>query len=901
MANRIIQALMLIVMLMVPAGAQARGSLTAEELSCEYLENPLGIDVQRPRLSWKVKSPKRKAAQMAYRILVASDEKTLRMGVGDLWDSGRVVSLATTQIEYEGKALAAGQVCHWKVMSWDEKEEATEWSAPARWSMGPLKPEDWTAEWIGMPAPEGQTATLEAPWLRKEFTLPNAPRLALATVATLGYSELYLNGEKAGDDVLSPAVSDYSKRALYVTYDVTAQLAAGENCIGLWLGRGWYAEGLPGVLPGGPMARVQLDITLENGEQMRVNSDGSWRAHTSSITFLDGGPYSGERHDAGKAIPDWSRAGLDATPWSAARVGQTTVPLITAQMAEPNRLIQTMEPVAIENYSSTETIIDMGRNYTGWIELRMRQPAGREVLFEYIEQRNPGEPFVTYNQRDVYITRGGDEETFRNRFQFRAFRWVKISGMEPRPEMNDIKGYLIHTGYKDVGSFACSDDLMNKIHDTVVWTYRCLSLGGYCMDCPHRERLGYGDGQVTKDTAFYHFTAAGLHTKWLKDWRDAQDPKTGKMPNTAPYPWRSGGGPTWGAICVTLPWTLYTQYGDKRILEESYESIRRYVAYLDSLTVNNVMEEPADADAYSFLGDWVAPGRDQLDNIPWSPKECRVFWNDLYFIYLMGLTQKIATVLEKPQHAAAYGERIRAVRAAVHEKYYKPETQTYVNGEQPYLAFALLTGIMPTPLRSGVMESYERELLINNGGHLNSGMAGTYFVIDYLNQAGRDDLIYLMASQRTYPGWGYMIDQGATTIWERWDGKLSQIHSCMLSIGSWFQEGIAGIQSADYSPGFKHIVLRPALIKELSWARGEYDSIQGLIKSEWRRKGDGFKYLCTIPPNTTATLYLPVGMESWIMEGGRGLGSSEGIRGVVIDGQMTAIELDSGSYEFDVN
>ncbi len=880
--------------------------MTAEHLRCEYLVNPLGIDVRHPRLSWTLEADGRNQHQSAYRILVASDRDRLNRNEADLWDSGRVDSSDTVQIGYAGKPLASRTSCVWKVRVWDGNNRPSAWSTPAAWTMGLLTDQDWTSRWIGQPTsmiPKGLNAN--SPWFRKVFALDARPIRAVAYVACMGYYGLHLGGNKVGDSVLAPAVSNYAHRIYYVTHEVTSRVHQGKNCIALWLGRGWYVEGLPGVSQRGPIVRVQLEITLEDGRTISIDSDRTWKTHISCMTTLRpkrgfGFNYGGgERYDARDELPGWNTAGLDDSDWNAAAEQKPPAARLVAQMIQPNRLVRQLQPRTIEALDDGQYLVDMGRNFNGWFQLRFQAQPDTTVQLEYHELRPPDEERNNYLQIDQCAAKDRQPTVFRNRFNYHAFRWVKISGLSQAPSKDDIKAWLVDTDFHEVGNFACSNRLLTRIYQTVAWTYRCVTLGGYAVDCPHRERLGYGgDGQVTMETGLYTFDVGAMNTKWLGNWRDAQNRETGELPNTAPYPRPAGGGPTWGAICVMLPWQMYLHYGDHRVLQQNYDMMQRYIAFLDSKSRDDLLR-PYGHEFYGFIGDWVAPDRDQRVG-PWSSEELRVCFNNVFYVYLHQLMEKIATVLDKPGNATRYREKGRRIAHAVQARFFKPDKNVYATGEQPYLAFPLYVGLVPKPHRKQVLANLEKEIVQTHKGHLHSGMHGTYFLLKCLNQAERDDLIFQIVNQRTYPGWGYMLDQGATTIWERWDGKYSRIHSTLLSIGPWFPAGICGIQPDEHRPGFEHVWIRPRFVGDLTWAKSHYDTIRGRVTVAWRKDGGKLNVKIVVPANTTATVCLPALSKATIQESGQPLDDAEGVRLVSRTGNAVVIGIGSGSYQFKI-
>jgi alpha-L-rhamnosidase len=870
-----------------PLSSEARGDArpSVADLRCEYLRDPAGIDVPVPRLGWVLAPGTSARFQSAYRVLVASSRTLLDQDRGDLWDSGRVASAESTWVRYGGTALRSGQRVHWKVRVWGDRGGASGWSAPSTWSMGLLQRSDWHSKWIGEARPEGiaEGTPLPSPWLRKTFTLPLRPARAVVYVNVLGYYELYVNGQKIDDHVLSPAVSDYSKRNLYVAHEVASHLVPGKNVVALWLGRGWYVKGHPGVVHDGPLVRAQLSVSFPNGTTTEVVTDGSWKVRESPIAPLGRGTafgdYGGERYDARRDLPGWNDAGLDDSAWASAAVFTPPDVTTSAQMVEPNRIVETIHALHVDGDRERGWVVDLGEAFTGWLELKLPAvAAGTVVRLEYSDQLTPDKPAPgaapspggardvrdrpapafpnTFNQRDEVVG-NGTPISFRSRFNYHGFRYVRVIGLDAVPAASDATGYLVRTGYDRAGRFTSSDSLLNRIYELTTRTYESLTLGGYVVDCPTRERLGYGgDAGTSLETGMYAFSTGGLYNRWLANWRDSQEPSSGSLPHTAPnYPNQGGGGPMWGGFVVTLPWQMYLQYGDRGVLETNYPMIRQWLAYLASEAPDGLLldhkSHAMGMQAWNFLGDWLTPKGSLRGPVP--PVQSI---NSVHYLYQLQLASKIAAVLGKRQDAAEYGARAAAVSKAVHARFYDAATRRYTNGDTVQQAFPLLTGVVPRELRDAVMQTLEHTILVENGGRLDTGMHGTYFVTKFLTDIGRSDLVYGMVHTNEYPGWGYMLENGATTSWEGWTGQ-SHIHDTLISIGAWFIEGVAGIRPDEDAPGFRHFFVKPAVVGDLSSATGSYRSIQGEIVSDWQVERDTITLTVTVPPGSTATVVVP--------------------------------------------
>jgi alpha-L-rhamnosidase len=910
------------------ASAASGSALRVADLRCEYRQNPQAIDVPQPRLSWILDSNERGQKQTAYRVLVASDAHLLAKDCGDLWDSGRVESDQTTQVVYAGKPLASRTRCFWSVCVWDKDGKTSARSQSATWTMGLLRAAEWRAKWIRLG--ERSAATQEpsegapSPWLRKTFRLEGKPERATAYVNALGYYELYVNGQKVGDDVLGPAVSDYRSRSFYVPYNIAPLLHKGRNCVALWLGRGWRVTSSPGVQTAGPMVRFQAEMAIGD-KTVEIVSDTTWKCRPSPYTTL--GPwrydqFGGERYDARIAAPLWNREDCDDSQWADAEVAAAPGSQSQSQSCPLNRIGQRIPAVACRDMGNGRYEVDFGTALTGWLRMQMPpMPTGQRVVMHYADRRYPtaipeelppgvnryssDETFEsqdgkvryqTFHQADEFISAGGKGEEFCSKFNYHGFRYVIIEGLPAKPPLDHLEALLIESDLESTGSFACSNELLNRIHRLNLWTIRCLNLGGYLVDCPHRERLGYGDGQVSAESCLMNLWMPNFYAKWLGDWRDGQDASTGNLAHVAPRDNPDGGGgPGWGGSMAALAWRTYLHYGDRRVLEACYEPMRRYVDFLESRCVDGVLRTWGEK--WDFIGDWVPPGRGK-DTSNWPPARANELFNNCYRVYLWELLEKAASALGRENEAVRCRAKLAEIRPRIHKAFYAADQHTYVLEEQAYQCFPLLVDVVPPPEKSNVLAKLESGILVQCRGHLDSGMLGTYFLIEYLSTIRRDDLLFTMVNQKTYPGWGFMVDQGATTMWEQWNGYSSQIHSCFTSAAGWFHTGLAGIRPDPAAPGFKRIVIRPAVVGDLTWVKSSYRSIHGLIVCNWARKDGAFTLDVTIPANTTATVYVPSRRAQSVTEGGRPADAAEGVKYLRTEDGCSVFVVGGGKYSF---
>ncbi|MFZ1932925.1 MAG: family 78 glycoside hydrolase catalytic domain [Thermoguttaceae bacterium] len=862
-------------------------------LRCEYLAAPLGIDVVQPRLSWQIGASDpatRDYRQTAYQVVVASTLASLGEDRGDLWDTGRVISDQSVHVVYRGKPLTSRAVCYWKVRIWDQNGLPSEWSEPSTWSMGLLKPSDWKAQWIGI-APTASPSKAD-PWFRGDFSISGEPVRALAYVASLGFHELYVNGQHVDDRVLAPSISDFSKHVRYVTYDLSKCLRDGANTVVLWCAPGWAGFSEFHVKDK-PLVMAQIEILQPGGSSLQVASDATWKTHPSPLSPLGNWAipgFGGESYDARLEIPGWGEPGLDTSHWDSAAVFTPHVRL-SAEMVEPNHRVEILRPVAVEARKTGVFRIDMGRNYAGWVHIGLKGKPGEKATLQFAERPDQVE---TYGQKYEYVFNDSGEGFFCQRFNHAAARWVTISGPKTAPDVDSIYGFLISTDCAPGGSFKCSNELLNRIYDTTVWTYRSLSLGGYTVDCPHRERMGYGgDAHATMETAMTNFGVGAFYTKWLGDWRDVQKPD-GDLPYTAPT-YFGGGGPAWSGICITLPWQLYLHYGDRRILETCYPMMQRWLDFLKTKAKDHQLQPWGGV--WDFLGDWVPPDRGQDPGKRVDDRSTLMF-NNCYYVDNVATVANVAEVLGKRKEAAAYRKEAAAIAAATHKAFFQPDSNSYANGTQLYEAMPVLVGVTPPLLRATVINRLADEILVQKKGHIDTGIHGTYYLIKTLLGQDRNDLVFTMVNQKTYPGWGYMLDQGATTLWEEWNGDNSRLHSSFVSVGSWFIEGVAGIQLDPAQPGYKHFFIRPGIVGNLTSAKAELQSLYGKIESNWVVAENQLTLTVEVPINTSATVFVPTDDPLLVSESERPPSFSRGVKPSKTAGPGAVFEVGSGHYTF---
>ena len=879
-------------------------------LTCENLKNPIGVDVKQPRLGWKLESDKRGEKQTAYHLLVASSREQLDKNIGDLWDSGRVNSDASILVAYDGKILTSRMPCFWKVMVWDQDATRSGWSKPAEWSMGLLKPEDWGAKWITNPDPK----RLSYPWLRQTFEVKETIERAVIHVNTPSFYELRINGAKVSPYVLTPGISKLDKRFLINSYDVTSHLVKGSNCIALWMGPGWH-QPRNGNTYNAPILRAQLDLHSSSGLTM-VGTDSNWRVKESCIAQIgewEWNNFGGEHYDAREFVSDWDQADFDDSNWLAAREIDAPTVAHSWQGCESARPGDPVSPKKIFQLENGKWVIDFGRPLTGWMRLDMHKlNAGQEVHIDYADLNDNGrerklshkagpDGFQTFNQKDLFISAGEVKETFCSRFNYHSFRYAVIAGLSQKPKFEDAVAMMIEPDFESAGTFECSNELFNQIHEITRYTMRtqnpCLALG----TGEAREKTAYGDGGSHLSGYLYNFKCAANFRKWIRDWSDNQR-EDGFLEHTAPAFEDHGGGPAWGGQLTELVRRMYLYYGDKAIVAQTYDTLRKYVDYVESKTVDGILRKYSPTEnsiRWSFIGDWVRPTKKLRNGFYFDKMPEREFFNNCYRALLWQQLQEYAEILGRDDEYQRCRDHLAKIRPLIHETFYLPSKGTYTFSNQGSLSMALYADIPPQELRSEILAKLEHDIVVNQNGHLDAGLLGTYLMLDLLNKEGRNDLIALIMGQTTYPGWGFLVKEMGLTTWpETWSGWGSQVILVTATPGAWFFEGLGGIMPDPKKPGFKHFMLRPAVVESVDWVNCSYQSPYGEIVSNWKVDGGSFSWNIHVPANSTATIYLPTNDRASIREGNKSLSKAKGVEFLRMENGSAVLTVDSGEYSF---
>ncbi len=877
------------------------GSFQPVNLRCENLADPLAIDVAFPLLSWNMISQERNQKHLAYQILVSSDKEQLNKDIGYYWDTGKTTSDLSVNIKYEGKTLKSRDILYWKVKIWNAKDNPSAWSEISSWEMSFLKQSDWQAQWIGIAEDEAplSTKTNPAPFFRKEIEISKNVISAKAFVCGLGYYELYLNSAKVGDQVLAPAQTNYDNRILpkllyhyddqsttrvfYNTFDVTKQLKRGKNAIGMALGNGWYNQrdrAVEGDLwYATPRLIFQLEIEYSDGKKELIISNKDWKVTTGPL--LHDGIFTGEIYDARFELGDWSSPDYDDANWKEAQLVRPPTGKMESQLAPPDKVVRIFKPKSIATTEDGLCIVDAGEMISGWIRLHVNEKKGKEVVMRFIEEQGSN-----YGQKDVYIASGKEAEIYEPRFTWHAFRTIEISGLTKQLTENDIDIVVVNTDVAPTGKFSSSNELFNKIQENYIRTQLGNFHGSISSDCPHRERLGYtGDGSILVESSIFNFDMTNFYQKWTNDMDDARNKVTGYVPHTAPYG-GGGGGPAWGSAYVITPWFYYLYYGDSRILNQHYSGMKQWVGYLGTRTDERgivVREEPNGW----CLGDWATPEKIE---IPPS------FVNTCYYYYVTDLMAKISKTLHKEEDAVYFQELATKIKEVINTHFFDKDLKQYWEGRQGSNVLALAFGIVPDEFIKDVLNNLAQNIQ-KNKGHLDTGILATPLLLDVLTKYGMEDLAFSIMNQRDFPGFGdYILGKGATTLWENWDGKSSHSHPMYGSVIRWFYQALAGIYPDEQNPGFKHVIIKPSLCGDLSFASADYNSIYGKISSNWKLV-DGDLYLdVEIPANTSATIYIPSTNGSKITEGGRDIKEATDMDYVTTKNNRAVYKTGSGKF-----
>ena len=896
--------------------------MTPVGLRCAHLLDPLGVAPDRVRFSWRSEGS---GAQQSFQVQVFPNGPVPLPAAAPVWDSGRVVSGDSCDVPYAGAALARGARYRWRVRVWDsgaadgpdpawsslaffETELPLDsWRGAASWiGLGPLR-EDFTPPTGDGPADPVAMALRPAPYLRRAFLVAGPVASARLHITALGLYEARLNGARVGSGVLTPGWTDYRQRVAYQTYDVGSLLAGGPNVLGVMLADGWYSGfvGFDAKRAGAhygtaPELLALLVISYADGTVSAVGTDESWQGRFGAVRHAD--LLMGERHDLRLEEAGWDAPGFagsvpdngGARGWRAVRCrevagepGGTGGPALVADPGPPVRVIESVPPARVWRDGAGRFLADFGQNLTGWVRLRvpggmvLGGTPGTVITVRHGEALDDAGGLYTVNLRtaratDEYVLAGGGggPVVLEPRFTLHGFRYAEITGYPGVLSPSDVVARVVHSDIAPAGSAESAAPWLGELLHAIDWGQR----GNFISvptDCPQRdERLGWlGDAQIFARTACYNRDVAAFFCKWLDDVADARLP-SGAYPDIAPrlhLPW--AGAPAWADAGVIVPWTVWKMYGDRGVLLRHFGAMARWMALLAQANPDFLRSR----DLGHSYNDWLAPGRDD------TPRELLA---TAYWAYDAALMAEIAAATGRPEEAAAYRE-LRAKIGAAFADAFVDASGGVASGTQTAYVLALHMGLVPDSLR-GAAASRLVGAIRAADWHLTTGFAGVGYLLPVLSSCGYTSVAYRLLSQRTFPSWRYMIDNGATTIWERWDGwspehgfaspRMNSLnHYALGSVGEWVYRFLLGIDQQPGSAGFADLLMRPQVDPggSLSWARGSYRSVRGVIRAGWQRTGGEFSYQVELPANVTATVRLPAGPDGGLAEYRAGPGTHE--------------------------
>jgi alpha-L-rhamnosidase len=899
-----------------PENSVKPGQLTAVGLTCEYLENPSVVDVAQPRMAWVNLAAEgvRGERQTAWQVRVASSRDLLEQA--DLWDSEKQLSTQSNRVKYNGLPLPSRQECWWQVRTWNRDDVASDWSEPGFWRMGLLDPDDWKASWIGapwqgeeqLPVPKSRNKNPDdlgppAPLLRKDFQVDKEVKNAVAYVTGLGYFELWLNGDKVGDDVLVPNQTNYGKRnelmdaliflpdefreykVMYLAYDVKDQLIEGENALGGILGNGFYnPAGAWAAGYGSPRFLCQLHITYTDGTEKVVLSDESWS--TSRSPILMNMVYYGEQYDARMEQAGWSSPGFDASAWDAVALRTPPFGKLVAHTAYADKVTERIEPVSIEKLDEGHYKVDFGVEISGWVRLNgVEGPAGHTIGIKPNANLYSGENSYTFS--------GEGPENYAPRFNWFVFSGVEITNWPGELRSEHLTAEAVNTFIEPTAHFETSNELFNEINNIWRRSQTDNMHGGVASDCPHRERSPYtGDGQVACITVLHNYDAKNFYQKWVQDMLGAQIEETGYVPNGAPWQPGCGGGPAWGSAICVIPWEYYEQYGSRDMLEDNFEGMKGYIRYMlswtgeDGIMLSKRTDIKGDWLKWFNLGEWVPPGA----MIPDEMVHTFYLW---HCSTIAALSARVLGIEGDVEEYKALAER---TKMAFHKRFYDEATGSY--GDAGGNILALKMGV-PEEQHERVVAALKSGLK-KSKGHLDTGIIGTRFFFEVLAENGLNQLAYDAMNKRTEPSFGHWIELGSTTTREKWDTGGSHNHPMFGGGLVWFYRNLAGMQADPWEPGYRHLIFKPQPVDELEYVTYTNLTPYGEGGISWENIEGSFSMKVTVPVGCHASVYVPTTDPSMVYEGKGMAENAPGILYKEMKDGYALFAVESGEYHFRV-
>jgi len=892
---------LLLICLIFSFGPNAFSQLNVHSLTTDYHKNPIGIENPTPKLSWIIEQEQGNTLQASFQIRAALSRNDVTKGRKLVWESGKVTSSESVHVKYGGDPLKSYQKIYWQVRVEDNHGNKSKWSDAAYFEMGKLADESWEAQWISPAWEEDEKKSMPSPYLRKEFQLAKTLKSARLYVSARGLYQVEINGKRIGDQEFTPGWTTYNHRIQYQVYDVTGDLRSKSNALGIVLGDGWFRGFLAFSSKrntyGTELAAIaELRLEYSDGTTSTISTDDSWKASTGPIVASD--IYNGEIYDGTKELKGWSTVGYDDSGWSPVKIAKDTEAKLVASEGPPVKIINELEPLSIEKRPEG-WLVDMGQNMVGWIQITASGEKGHMMVLRHAEVLDKDgnmyyENLRAADQRNTFVLNGEGVETLAPRFSFQGFRYVMVEDYPGELTADKIRGMVIHSDMKPVGTFECSDPLINQLQHNIVWGLKGNFLD-VPTDCPQRdERLGWtGDAQVFAPTACFNVNAASFYTKWLKDLALDQD-QDGSIPHVVPNVLGRGGATGWADAGVTIPWAMYLDYGDVSVLENQYESMKKWISYMKERAGENLIWE-----GDFHFGDWLSFASTRSDYM--GAYTLKDLIATAYYSYSSSIVAKVAAILGQEEDAKLYAKLSEDIKVAFNKEFVTSTGRLVSHTQTAYtlaLAFDMLDDETAAQSASHLAKDVEQFR------HITTGFLGTPLISLTLTDIGRNDLAYWLLNRRTYPSWLYPVTMGATTIWERWDGQKpdstfqdagmnSFNHYAYGAIGKWLYEVVAGIGIDEENPAYKHIIIEPRPGGKLTYAKATHKSLYGEIVSGWEMEGKKLTMKVVIPANTTATIYIP-GEASGINFNGSSLNQS-GVNYKVADGKILA-KVGSGKY-----
>tara|TARA_A100000164_G_scaffold166082_1_gene147355 strand:+ start:175 stop:2859 length:2685 start_codon:yes stop_codon:yes gene_type:complete len=860
------------------------------DLKSEYLINPIGLDNKKPRLSWKIKDSRRGAIQKSYEISVGTDSVKVALGKGSHWNTGKIDKDKQLVI-YNGNKLEAYHKYYWSVKVWGIDNKEIRANYIASFEMGMIDIKNWKGSWI---SDSRDIHKKESPYFRKEFNIKKKIKRARVFIATAGLFELSINGKRVGNQQLDPTFTRFDRRILYVTHDVT-NLLKKNNAIGVLLGNGWFNHQSTAVWyfheapwRARPMFCLDLRVTYEDGTEETYSSNNDWKNSSGSVVFNS--IYTGEHQNAQLEQKGWNTYGFDDSNWNNSIHTSAPSKNIVSQVLHPIRQVKEIQAVKIRKVNSKKYIFDLGKNIAGVSRIKLTGEPGTVLrithselldikgeidLSNIIVHYRPTDDYDPF-QTDIYTLKGEGVEIFTPKFNYKGFQFVEVLSNKPiELTKESLTGIFMHSDVPSVGRVNSSNPLINELWSATNNAY-LSNLYGYPTDCPQREKNGWtGDAHIAIEMGLYNFDGITVYEKWLNDHRDEQQPN-GVLPAIIPtsgwgYHWANG--PDWTSSIAIIPWNIYLFYGDKKLLKDSYENIKRYVDHITDISPEYKTDWG--------LGDWV----------PVKSKTPKEFTSSIYYFVDATILAKTAKILEKEEDFIKYSELASRIKNVLNSNFFNSKTAIYGSGFQTELSTALFWGIVPKDQVEKVAHNLAKKVISDNK-HIDVGLLGSKAILNALSENGYADLAYQVATQKDFPSWGAWIKDGATTLYEDWKvdkdrkGAMSRNHIMFGEISAWFYKALGGIKPDPNHPGYKNIILEPHFVEGLDKFNAEHNGPYGTIHSSWLKNNDRVKYDLVIPANSRASLILK----------GKKLIDQDGIEFSKINKNTFRAQVGSGHY-----